>query len=117
MLEVLIALLVLLIGIAGLLSLQITALHATAFSRHATEATVLAEDKLEALRTLPAADITNGNDGGTVNEQGIIDTDGLYTRDWTVDWSTGVGVLTVNVSWDEQGGEPYTITISTVRSP
>ena len=50
--EVLIALLVLVVGFAGILSLQLTAMRATSFSRHATEASVLAEDKMEQLRTI-----------------------------------------------------------------
>lgn len=112
--EVLIALLVLLIGMAGILTLQLTAMQATSFSRHATEASILAEDKMEALRTSPINLLADDSD--QVNAQGVPDEEGLYTRTWTVVPGTSTTTLTVSVSWDEQGGEPYTITMSTLRS-
>jgi type IV pilus assembly protein PilV len=44
--ELLVALTVLAVGITGILSLQMTSLRATSYSRHATEAAVLAEDRM-----------------------------------------------------------------------
>ena len=112
--EVLIALLVLLIGMAGLLSLQLTAMKATGFSRHATEATVLGEDKLEDLRTAPVDSLTSGTDqvdaGGTATDTG------LYTRTWTVTPGADTTTVTVEVAWLEQGADDFTITMTTLRT-
>ena len=112
--EVLIALLVLLIGMAGMLSLQLTAMKATGFSRHATEATVLAEDRLEYLRTAPVGTLANGAD--QVNAMGNVDSTGLYTRTWTVVPGADTTSITVAVGWAEQGADDYTITMSTLRT-
>jgi prepilin-type N-terminal cleavage/methylation domain-containing protein len=112
--EVLIALLVLLIGMAGILSLQLTSVQATAFSRHATEASVLAEDKMEELRAVPAATLVTGSD--QVDARGVPDAQGYYVRDWEVDPGASL-TITVKVRWNEEGGDPYTITLQTLRSP
>ena len=111
--EVLIALLVLLIGMAGMLSLQLTAMKATGFSRHATEASILAEDRMEYLRTAPIASLADSSD--QVDARGVPDDTALYTRTWTITPGTDTTTITVSVSWLEQGGEPYTITMSTLR--
>jgi prepilin-type N-terminal cleavage/methylation domain-containing protein len=113
--EVLIALLVLLIGMAGILSMQLTSVRATAFSRHATEASVLAEDKMEELRTMPTAALADASD--QVDARGVLDPQGLYTRAWTIASVPPHLAITVTVSWLEQGGEPYDIALTTMRTP
>ncbi len=130
--EVLIALLVLLLGMAGILSLQLTSVEATAFSRHATEASILGEDKMEWLRTQqvaplvalcpdtdplpPPPDCTE-----QVDALGQLDPEGLYTRTWKVVPAALVPTVnvTIGVSWLEQGrvDEPYTVALSTQRAP
>ena len=112
--EVLIALLVLLIGMAGILSLQLTSVQATAFSRHATEATLLAEDKMEELRAVPAATLVSDND--QVDARGVPDAQGLYIRDWEVEPGASL-TITVKVRWNEEGADPYSITLQTLRAP
>jgi prepilin-type N-terminal cleavage/methylation domain-containing protein len=113
LIELLIALTVLMIGVAGILALQMTALRATAYSRHATEATILAEDKMEELRTQP---YMSGQD--QVNAQGILDPEGRYQRVWTVTEPPAGGApsVTVQVNWLERGSEPHAITLQTQRS-
>jgi type IV pilus assembly protein PilV len=112
--ELMIALTVLLIGIAGIVALQITSLRGTAYSRHATEATVLAEDLMEVLRTTPIATLVVP-DTDTVDAQGLQDPDGAYTRAWDIDWNGNVGNLEVRVTWLERGSESHTIVLNTVR--
>jgi type IV pilus assembly protein PilV len=114
LIEVMIALTILLLGIGGLLAMHLTAMRATSFSRHATEATVLAEGKMEALRTEPATAVVGGTD--QVDARGVLDPDGLYTRTWTaivVGDDTEVGV---EVAWSEQGGEIFRISLAAVRN-
>lgn len=116
LIEVLIALLVLMIGMAGILSLQLTSMKATAFSRHATEASSLAEDKVEDLRTVPldSARFVNGTD--IVDSRGVADANGLYTRTWTITPGAETTIVTVSVSWTERGAEPYTISMADMRT-
>lgn len=112
--EVMIALTILLIGIAGLLSMQLTAMRATSFSRHATEASMLAEDKMEVLRTVPVALLVGGTD--VVDSRGLPDPGGLFTRTWTVAVVGTDTEVNVAIAWPEQGGEVFTISMSTVRN-
>ena len=83
LIEVMIALLLLLIGVAGVLSLQMVSVKATGFSRHATEATILAEDKMEELMTISPALLVNGTD--IVDSDGVDSATCFYVRAWTVE--------------------------------
>jgi type IV pilus modification protein PilV len=113
--EVMIALTILLVGIAGLLSMQLTAMRATSFSRHATEASMLAEDKMEALRTEPFATLVSGTET-EVDSRGLANSGGIYTRDWTVTVVGSDTFVKVEVAWPEQGGEVFRIGMTTVRN-
>jgi prepilin-type N-terminal cleavage/methylation domain-containing protein len=111
--EVLIALAISTIGLAAMLSIHSTGSNATIYNRHATEATVLAEQAIEELLAVPASTLTSGGD--VVNAQGIDDTDGAYARSWTVTWNGDLAALSVDVTWlDDDGG--HTITVSTRRT-
>jgi prepilin-type N-terminal cleavage/methylation domain-containing protein len=112
--ELMIGLTILLIGISGVLTLQIVSLRATSYTRHATEAAVLAEDKLEALRTIPITTLVDGSE--QVDAQGYLDASAPFTRSWTIAWNGTLGTLTVTVAWDEGGDEPHAITYRTLRS-
>jgi type IV pilus assembly protein PilV len=111
--ELMIALTILLIGITGILSMQLTSMKATSYSRHATEASVLAEDLMEELRTLPITDVVNGSE--TVDAQGNFDAQGIFTRTWTVATAGTLVTVTVTVSWNEHGNEPHAIVLRTQR--
>jgi type IV pilus assembly protein PilV len=114
--EVLIALLVLMVGMAGLLSLQLTSMKATGFSRHATEASILCEDKMEDLRTIPLNSARFETDRDMVDARGVPDPEGLYEREWNVVPGVDTTTITVMVSWEERGSEPYTITMTNLRT-
>ena len=118
LIEVMIAMLLLLVGVAGVLSLQMVSVRATSFSRHATEATIVAEDKMEELMNIAGSALLPGTD--TVNEQAVDDATGEYTRTWTV--ANGaldptVLSVTVVVAWLERGNENHSISIATQRRP
>jgi len=116
LIEVLIALLVLLIGMAGILSLQLTSMKATSFSRHATEASSLAEDKVEDLRTVPLGSARFANGTDQVDARGVADAEGPYTRTWTINPGAETTIVNVSVSWTERGNEPYTISMADMRT-
>ncbi len=119
LLELLIALTILLIGITGILTMQIVSLRATAYSRHATEAAVLAEDKLEQLRTVPINNALLANGDENINAQGLTTGNAqldFFRRQWSTVWVAGVGTVTVTVRWLERGSEPHAITMRTQRT-
>lgn len=116
-LELMIALTILLIGITGILTMQIISMRATAYSRHATEAAVLCEDKLEQLRTIPINTVP-ASSSEKVSAQGV--TTGnpefdFFTRSWNISWNGTLGTLTCLVSWMERGSEPHGISMTTFR--
>lgn len=101
MVEVMIAVLITAIAALGFIAMYMTETQAGAFTRHSTEASILATDKLEVLRGLST--LANGTD--TVNAQG--NATGMYTRKWTVTpvlSGTGETLYTnilVQVGWNE----------------
>ncbi|HUH03756.1 MAG TPA: prepilin-type N-terminal cleavage/methylation domain-containing protein [Kofleriaceae bacterium] len=113
LIELMIALTVMLIGVSGILSIQLVSARASSYSRHATEAAILAEDGMELLRTVPVETLVSGSQ--TVNASGAVDATGMYTRSWTISWIDNIGTLIVTVSWLEQGADQYQITYRTQR--
>jgi type II secretion system protein I len=100
MIEVMMALLITAIAVIGIVTLYMTATKASSYSRHSTEAAVLANDKLEALRTV-ATPTTSSETG--INEQGRTVPPGIFDRSWTVTSTTDYYNVSVQVSWEENG--------------
>ena len=113
LIEVLVALSIMSLGMIGILALQKAATSASVYSRRATEAAVLAEDRLEELRTVPLAGITDGED--IVNADGLADDEGIFTRSWTFVASGETTTITVRVQWSEADGT-HAITFRTLRN-
>lgn len=109
MIEVMIAILLSAIAVMGGIGLFTAAARGANVSRHSTEAAVLAQDKVEALRTV--ATPASGSDGGPIDALGQTGTSGLYTRVWTVGSfaacpsiaTTSTTPYGVVVSWIEDG--------------
>jgi Tfp pilus assembly protein PilV len=115
-LEVLIAMAILFVGLAGLLKLMSLGIKATAVSRHGVEASVLAEDRMEKLRTGPITSSTGGSE--VIDDDGHVVSTGAYTRTWSTSILPGgtVALLTVSVNWKEAGAPtPYVVTLVTER--
>ena len=121
--ELLIALTVLIIGLTGIVQLQMSGVRASSYARHSTEASVLAEDKMEQLRTAP---LVVDADSETVDASGNDDPDGdgdpvddgFYIREWTIaDLGAGVWSVEVAVTWYERGDvdDDHTVTLRTRR--
>jgi len=110
--EVLIAMSIMSLGLIGILALHKGAVSASGYSRRATEAAVLAEDKLEQLRTIPLAGVTDDDDH--VDASGAANPDGTFTRAWTLVTAGGNTTITVTVSWNENDGG-HAITFRTLR--
>lgn len=99
MIEVMIAVLLTAIATSGIIGLFMVQSRASGFSRHQTEATVLAQDQLERLRTVPTT--VSGADASPLDAAGK--PGGIYTRSWT--FATGATPtyydIAVTVAWDE----------------
>lgn len=127
LLEVLIALLVSTVGLLGALAMLGTILGGGQFSRDATEASILAQDRLEELVILPGTSLPLN--GSTVENQvnafgkiNVTDGSGIYTR--TTTWGSYTDsqgnlrrTIAVAVSWLDALGRPHAITAQRERSP
>ncbi len=103
MIEVMVALLLTAIAIIGILALYMSQSRASAYSRHTSEASVLAEDGLEKLR-LEAPPVGSTLTG--VDEQAV--SPGIFTRTLTVSGLIGTPPaayydVTSTVTWEEDG--------------
>jgi prepilin-type N-terminal cleavage/methylation domain-containing protein len=113
LIEVLVAIIVLSLAMAGMVALSANGTQATAYTRHAGEASMVGQDKLERLKVTPAVTLANGTD--TVDAHEIASAGAPYTRTWTVTWNGTIATLVVQVTWTD-GGSNHTITYRTMRS-
>lgn len=97
MIEVMISVLITAIAALGFIAMYMTETRAGTFTRHSTEASVLATDKLESLRGIntPVA----GND--QVDVQGTVISGAYFTRKWTATTTGSYITLVVQVGWNE----------------
>ena len=108
-----VCLIILGIGLAGVVGMALSGSNAAGYARHATEASVVAQDKLETLRVMPPASLQSGSDH--VDGKAFVTSLGPYTRTWTVAWNGTLANLAVQVSWLD-GGSTHAITYRTMRS-
>jgi prepilin-type N-terminal cleavage/methylation domain-containing protein len=99
MVEVMVSLLLTAVAAMGILGVYLAQTRASGYSRHTSEAVILAQDKFEQLRTQAAA-TTSGSDAN-INERGVAT--GLFTRGWTVALNAGYADIVVTVTWSEDG--------------
>jgi Tfp pilus assembly protein PilV len=109
MIEVMVAMLLTALTVIGVLGLYRIESRASSVSRRETEAAVLAQDKLEELRTLaaPAANAT-GSDS-PIDE---LSATSIFSRSWSIAESADPTVynIVVTVTWDE-AGQTRTVTV------
>jgi len=98
LIEVMIAILLSAIAVVGLVGIYSVQTRGSSVSRHTTEAAVLAEDRMEDLRTqiAPATGSESGLDA--LGAAG-----GIYNRAWTVAIGGADITYSVTVSWNEDG--------------
>ena len=106
LIEVMISVLLSVVATIGIIALYQVETRASVFSRRSSEATVLAQDQLERLRTdvLPVSSATpelNLDSRGYLGQ-------GPFTRSWLVTPFTikGYALLAVTVSWASDDGGP-----------
>jgi type II secretion system protein I len=110
LIEVMVAMLLTALTVIGVLGLYRVETRASSFSRRETEAAVLAQDKLEELRTktAPSAAVATTTDNPVDQLTGT----SLFTREWTIDTTADPSVykITVTVRWDD-GGVQRAVTV------
>ena len=99
MIEVMIAVLLTAIAMMGLVGLNMAESRSGRLARHTTEASVLAQDKMEVLRTMTSTSLANGTESSL---DALGQSGGIYGRSWVVSGSDPV-VYAVTVSWNEDG--------------
>lgn len=102
MIEVMIAVLLTAIAVIGIVGLYRVQTRSSSYSRRATEAVVLAGDKMEVLRTIPIP--TSSTTDEELDATGaIVAGPGPYTRRWTVVPGLTSYDILVEVDWDDDG--------------
>jgi len=96
--EVLVSLILSTIAMIGVIALYRAQTTASSFSRRSTEATVLAEDQMERLRT--QVGLTTGTD---VNIDETGKPGGVFTRQYDVTNGGTFFDMVVKVTWTEEG--------------
>jgi Tfp pilus assembly protein PilV len=111
MIEVMIAVLLTALTVIGVLGLYRIESRASAFSRRETEAAVLAQDKLEELRTQAAPTVNATGTDQPADQFSTGSPPNFFDRSWTISVSADAAVynISVTVSWDEDG---YTRTVT-----
>ncbi|HRK48154.1 MAG TPA: prepilin-type N-terminal cleavage/methylation domain-containing protein [Nocardioides sp.] len=99
LIEILVALVITVIGLLGIAGMFVANAQGTTYARHATEASVLAEDQLEFMLTTPSANLVSGFD--QVDEHGVAVASGGFTRVWSVSWDGDLARIAVTVTWRE----------------
>ena len=100
LIEVLIGLIILAIGILAVAGMQITSIVGTSFSNNLTQASVIAQDRLEFLKGLALND-ARLNDGTYPDPPNI----GIFSRSYTATRSPNPNFVTIvyTVTWLEKG--------------
>jgi len=112
MIEVMISLVITAIAVMGLIGLYKSQSSAGSFSRHNSEAAVLAEDKIEFLRTQGTAAAVSGTDNN-LDPQGctaastpysFCTSGGIFTRQYSeVLTNANYADITVTMTWTDDG--------------
>ena len=113
LIEVMLAMTLTALAIMGIIATYATETKASGFSRHSTEAAVLAEDKVEKLRTGPST--AQAGTETAINERGLTTPAGIYTRAYTQTPSASYADITVTVTWADDG-QSHTVTVNARRN-
>jgi type IV pilus assembly protein PilV len=112
LIEIMIALIILAVGLLGIAGLQITSIKGNSFSSYVTQASILAQNKLENLRNLPYEDpkLTGGQPAEQITKSGIV-----FTIGYDVSLlGSSMKKITTNVGWTDRAN--HSVSLSTIKS-
>ena len=114
LMEVLVSLVILAVGILAIAEMQIISIKGNSFSRYLSRASVLAQDSLESLRSLP---ITNEKFvSGPHSESDYEDPDiGTFRRRYQAVKNPDYVTIQYTVEWEEKGVF-HSVSFSTIKS-
>ena len=112
MIEVMIAVLLTAIAVIGIVGLYRVQTRSAGYSRHSTEATVLAADKMEQLRTVAITAAATGSETG-LDARGKAG--GIYDRSWDISAQGAYWKLQITVSWNDDG-TTRSVTLHSLRN-
>lgn len=114
LIEILVSLVILTTGFLGVIGLLAVTIDKNRLAGQITEATTLAQDKIESLRNASfiTYDTTMPDSSNPLKADGS--TGGAYTRTTFVDNHTGWDEIRVEVQWDRNGIK--TVTLQTIIS-
>ena len=112
LIEVLISLIILAIGVLAVAGMQITSIIGTSFSSNMTQASVLAQDRLEFIKSLPLNDVSL--DTGDHNDPPDV---GMFKKGYRADrnLSPNYVQITYTVSWVEKN-VPHSLSFRTIKA-
>jgi type IV pilus assembly protein PilV len=112
LIEVMIGLVILAIGLLAIAGMQIASTRGNFSSKNLTQATYVAQDRLEFLKNFPltSAQLQAGNyNDGSVTISGVV-----FNRSYTVVSNGNLTTITYTATWNN--GTNHYVTLSTVRS-
>jgi len=104
LIEVLMAMTIFSVGILAVASLQISAVHNNGLGNLITQATMLAQEKMESLKSTD--DITALTDGSDTDIDHYGDSGGIFDRSWTISNPLGGSSsrqIEIAVQWNKRG--------------
>ena len=112
LIEVLIGLVVLAFSLLAIAGMQLTSIRGNHFSSDLTQATVVAQNKLEELRNLPYSDpkLSSGQPAQQITVSGVVYTV-VYSVSAPGNW---MKMITATVRWTDRGD--HRVTLSTIKS-
>ena len=111
LIEVLIAMVILGFGLLAIGGMQIVSIRGGYSSNNVTQATILAQSKLEDLKQLA---YTDANLSSGVHNEGTL-SNSIFSRAYNVaDTTTSLKTITVTVQWTDRGN--HSISLSTMRA-
>lgn len=118
LIDALMAILILSIGLLGMAQLLYGVMGTSEAAARITDATTLAQDKIEELKSTGYAEISAGtNSENNIDVQG--NAGGIYTRTTTVDdvTLTDMKIIDVTVSWNWKGNAKSTTLKYIIKAP
>ena len=112
LIELLVGMIILAIGILGIAGMQLTSVKGNYFSNHLTQASYIAQDRLEFLKTIPVTDDLLTGGGHTEDPETI--SGQVYNRSYMVTVNGDLRTITYTVTWFD--GVNHTVTFTTMRS-
>jgi prepilin-type N-terminal cleavage/methylation domain-containing protein len=109
--EVLIGLIILAVSVLAIAGMQIASITGNAFSQNLTQASILAQNRMEFLRGLDFATNAIFQANGSYSDV----TDGIFQGNYQVTRTGGYATITYTVTWAEKG-TTRSVTFSTIKS-